>query len=108
MALGEFVGKIGPEVSLPVIAAIIAIAVVASLVRERRQPADLEAARSCWRPRRYRTRLCQRFTSKTISSSPSTSEPRFPTVESGWKRFRLLLQRRDAPDTTASATASDM
>ena len=37
MALGEVVGKIGPEVSLPVIAAILAAGTVASLVRERRQ-----------------------------------------------------------------------
>ena len=36
MALGELVGKIGPEVSLPIIAAILATGTVASLVRERR------------------------------------------------------------------------
>ena len=36
MALGELVGKIGPEISLPVIAAILATGTVASLVRERR------------------------------------------------------------------------
>jgi len=36
MAAAEFVGKIGPEFSLPVIAAILATGVVASLVRERR------------------------------------------------------------------------
>ena len=36
MALGEVVGKIGPEVSLPVIALILGAGVVASLVRERR------------------------------------------------------------------------
>ena len=36
MALGEVAGKIGPEVSLPVIAAILGTGVVASLVRERR------------------------------------------------------------------------
>lgn len=36
MALGEIVGKIGPEVSLPVIALILGTGVVASLVRERR------------------------------------------------------------------------
>jgi tellurite resistance protein TerC len=35
MALGEIVGKIGPEYSLPVIAAILGTGVVASLVRER-------------------------------------------------------------------------
>jgi tellurite resistance protein TerC len=36
MALGEIVGKIGPEVSLPVIAAILGTGTIASLVRERR------------------------------------------------------------------------
>ena len=36
MALGELVGKIGPEISLPVIAAILGAGTVASLVRERR------------------------------------------------------------------------
>ena len=36
MAAAEFVGKIGPEGSLPVIAAILAAGVVASLLRERR------------------------------------------------------------------------
>ena len=36
MALGEAVGKIGPEISLPVIALILGTGVVASLVRERR------------------------------------------------------------------------
>jgi tellurite resistance protein TerC len=36
MAAGEVIGKIGPEVSLPIIAAILATGVVASLVRERR------------------------------------------------------------------------
>jgi tellurite resistance protein TerC len=36
MAAGEIVGKIGPEISLPIIAAILATGVVASLVRERR------------------------------------------------------------------------
>jgi tellurite resistance protein TerC len=36
MALAEFVGKIGPEISLPVIATILGIGVVASLVRDRR------------------------------------------------------------------------
>jgi tellurite resistance protein TerC len=35
MALGEIVGKLGPEYSLPVIAAILGTGVVASLVRER-------------------------------------------------------------------------
>lgn len=42
MALGEVVGKIGPEISLPVIAGILGIGTVASLVREQR----LEPARS--------------------------------------------------------------
>lgn len=37
MALGELVGKIGPEISLPVIAGILATGTVASLLRERRQ-----------------------------------------------------------------------
>jgi tellurite resistance protein TerC len=36
MALGELVGKIGPEYSLPVIALILGTGTVASLVRERR------------------------------------------------------------------------
>jgi len=36
MALSELVGKIGPEISLPVIGAILGTGVVASLVRERR------------------------------------------------------------------------
>ena len=36
MAAGELVGKIGPEISLPIIAAILGAGVVASLVRERR------------------------------------------------------------------------
>jgi tellurite resistance protein TerC len=36
MALGEIVGKIGPEISLPVIVAILGTGTVASLVRERR------------------------------------------------------------------------
>ena len=36
MALGELIGKIGPEVSLPVIAGILGAGVLASLVRERR------------------------------------------------------------------------
>jgi tellurite resistance protein TerC len=37
LAAAEFVGKIGPEISLPVIAAILAAGVIASLWRERRQ-----------------------------------------------------------------------
>ena len=43
MALAEFVGKIGPEISLPIIAAILGTGVIASLVRDRRGPggADL-------------------------------------------------------------------
>mgnify|MGYP000268177924 CR=1 FL=1 len=36
MALGEIVGKIGPEISLPVITAILATGAAASLLRERR------------------------------------------------------------------------
>ena len=36
MAAGELVGKIGPEISLPIIAAILGTGVVASLVRDRR------------------------------------------------------------------------
>ena len=36
MAAAEFVGKIGPEISLPIIAAILSTGVVASLVRDRR------------------------------------------------------------------------
>ena len=36
MILGELVGKIGPEISLPVIALILGTGTVASLVRERR------------------------------------------------------------------------
>ena len=36
MALGEVVGKIGPEISLPIIALILGTGVVASLLRERR------------------------------------------------------------------------
>jgi tellurite resistance protein TerC len=38
MAAAEFVGKIGPEISLPVIAAILGAGVVASLVRASRTP----------------------------------------------------------------------
>jgi tellurite resistance protein TerC len=37
MALGEAVGKLGPEVSLPTIALILGTGTVASLVRERRR-----------------------------------------------------------------------
>jgi tellurite resistance protein TerC len=37
LAAAELVGKIGPEISLPVIAAILAAGVIASLWRERRQ-----------------------------------------------------------------------
>ena len=40
MGAAEFVGKIGPEISLPVIAAILAAGVGASLLRARRQPAS--------------------------------------------------------------------
>jgi tellurite resistance protein TerC len=40
MAAGEIVGKIGPEISLPIIAAILGAGVVASLVRERRLSRD--------------------------------------------------------------------
>jgi tellurite resistance protein TerC len=36
MALGEIVGKIGPEISLPIIAAILGAGILASLARERR------------------------------------------------------------------------
>jgi tellurite resistance protein TerC len=45
MAAGELVGKIGPEVSLPVIAAILAAGVVASLLRARRQAAQVAVER---------------------------------------------------------------
>jgi tellurite resistance protein TerC len=38
MVLGELVGKVGPQISLPVIALILATGVIASLVRERRAP----------------------------------------------------------------------
>ncbi len=41
LALGELVGKVGPEISLPVIAAILAAGVAASLVRERRNSSTL-------------------------------------------------------------------
>ena len=37
MAAGEAFGKIGPEVSLPVIAGILAAGVIASLIRDRRR-----------------------------------------------------------------------
>lgn len=43
LILGELVGKIGPEISLPVIAAILAGGVLASLERERRARAPQEA-----------------------------------------------------------------
>lgn len=39
MAIAQLVGKIGPEISLPIIAAILGAGVVASLVRERRMVA---------------------------------------------------------------------
>jgi tellurite resistance protein TerC len=39
MAAGELVGKIGPEISLPIIAAILGAGVVASLLRARREAA---------------------------------------------------------------------
>ncbi len=38
LVAAEFVGKIGPEISLPVIAAILGVGVVASLVRNKRNP----------------------------------------------------------------------
>jgi tellurite resistance protein TerC len=47
MALGEVVGKIGPEISLPVIAAILGTGAAASLLRERRlrgRPAPSQAS----------------------------------------------------------------
>jgi tellurite resistance protein TerC len=40
MALGDVVGKIGPEISLPVIAAILGTGAAASPLRERRRPLD--------------------------------------------------------------------
>ena len=44
LILGEVVGKVGPEISLPVIAAILAAGVAASLLRERRRsPTPQEA-----------------------------------------------------------------
>jgi tellurite resistance protein TerC len=45
MAAGELFGKIGPEISLPIIAAILGAGVVASLLRARRQPADVAVQR---------------------------------------------------------------
>jgi tellurite resistance protein TerC len=41
MGVAEFVGKIGPEISLPVIAAILAAGIGASLLRARRHPAGV-------------------------------------------------------------------
>jgi tellurite resistance protein TerC len=38
MVLGELVGKLGPQISLPAIALILGTGVIASLVRERRAP----------------------------------------------------------------------
>ena len=43
LAAAQFVGKIGPEISLPVIAAIIAAGVIASLLR----PGSLPATPTC-------------------------------------------------------------
>ena len=60
MALGEIVGKIGPEISLPVIAAILGAGVAASLVRERRYS----------RPACSQPSSTSRPTSATQSSSP--------------------------------------
>jgi tellurite resistance protein TerC len=45
MAAGELLGKVGPEISLPVIVAILAAGVGASLLRARRQPADVAVER---------------------------------------------------------------
>jgi predicted tellurium resistance membrane protein TerC len=45
MAAGEIVGKIGPEISLPIIAAILGAGVVASLLRARRQAAEVAVER---------------------------------------------------------------
>ena len=42
MALAQVVGKIGPEISLPIILGILAVGVIASLVRDRRAR-DLES-----------------------------------------------------------------
>jgi tellurite resistance protein TerC len=60
MALGEIVGKIGPEISLPVIAAILGAGVVASVLRERRYSRAACSARLS----------TSRRTSATPSSSP--------------------------------------
>ena len=60
MALGEIVGKIGPEISLPIIAAILGAGTVASLVRERRYS----------RPACSPPSSTSRPTSATQSSSP--------------------------------------
>ena len=43
MALGEVVGKIGPEISLQVITGILATGAAASLIRERRTGEDSAA-----------------------------------------------------------------
>jgi tellurite resistance protein TerC len=59
MALGEIVGKIGPEISLPVIAAILGAGTVASLLRERRYSRPACSPRSS----------TSRRTSATASSS---------------------------------------
>ena len=61
MTLGEIVGKIGPEISLPIIAAILGTGTIASLVRERRY------SRREWSPRSSTSRP----TPATRSSSPS-------------------------------------
>jgi tellurite resistance protein TerC len=45
MAAGELFGKIGPEISLPVIAAILATGVIASLLRARRMPPGVAVQR---------------------------------------------------------------
>jgi tellurite resistance protein TerC len=44
MAAGELWGKLGPEISLPAIAAVLATGVVASLVRDRRRGAGMPSA----------------------------------------------------------------
>jgi len=59
MTLGEIVGKIGPEISLPIIAAILGAGTIASLVRERRY------SRREWSPR-----------SSTSPPTPATRSPR--------------------------------
>jgi len=61
MTLGEIVGKIGPEISLPIIAAILGAGTIASLVRERRY------SRREWSPRSSTSPP----TPATRSSSPS-------------------------------------